>query len=154
MKQVQRFLIAGKRAAEYRFMNEVDAELEGVVAGRVADVVTELILLLIAQVGEQGDGRGELIVAEGLESGNRLRCGTERERQREAEGRIARLGEVQLAGVEYECAEPGWTKRIRVADDRVPVIVVRGQSGRGQRGLLYQGVVREVLVFRCAKKPE
>src|SRR5579863_1831445 len=104
MKQVQRFLIAGKRAAEHRFVNEVDAELERVVAGRVADVVTELILLLIAQVGKQSDGRGELVVAEGLEAGNCLRRGTERKRQRETQGRIARLGEVQLAGVEYECA--------------------------------------------------
>ena len=36
----------------------------------VAQVVTRLVLILIAQVGKEGDGGGELVVAEGLESGD------------------------------------------------------------------------------------
>ena len=53
-------------------MNEVDAEFKSVVAGGVAYVVAQLIFLLITQVGEKRDRRGELIIAECFESRNGL----------------------------------------------------------------------------------
>ena len=53
-------------------MNEVDSESRGVIAGRVAHVIAQLILFLIAQVREQSDRRGELVVAESFESRNCL----------------------------------------------------------------------------------
>src|SRR5271166_1296952 len=123
---VQRFRISGKSAAEHRFVNEVDAELNRVIAGNVAYVVTQLIFFLIAQVGKQSDRRGELVVAEGFESRYRLRSGAEGKRQCEAKSGVASLREVQFAGAEYECAEPLRSEHVGVADDCVPVIIVRG----------------------------
>src|SRR3974390_271396 len=41
--------IPRKRAGQYRFVNEIHTELEGMVAGRMAHVITELVFLLIAQ---------------------------------------------------------------------------------------------------------
>src|SRR5258706_4620590 len=67
---VERLLISRKRAAEHGLVNEIDAELESVIAGGVADVVAELILLLIAQGWKESNRCGELIVAEGLEAGD------------------------------------------------------------------------------------
>ena len=60
----------GKGAAQNRFVNEVDSELESVASCNMAQIVTQLVFLLIAQVGEKSDGRGELVVAEGFESGD------------------------------------------------------------------------------------
>ena len=45
--------LPAKCAAEHRLMNEVDAELESVVAGGMAYIVAELIFFLIAQIGEK-----------------------------------------------------------------------------------------------------
>ena len=129
------------------------AELECVTSRYVAQVVAQLIFVLIAQVGEKSDGSGELVVAEGFESGDGQRRHAERKLQRETEIRIARLRQVQQAGVENQSAQPRGTERISIAERRVPVIVVRGQSGGGQRGLLHQRVVREVAVFASAQEP-
>ena len=63
-KDGKRFLVGGERAAENRFVNEIHAEVRGVMAGGVSDVVAELILFLVAQDRERGDGRDELIVTE------------------------------------------------------------------------------------------
>src|SRR5271166_6615818 len=60
----------GEGAAQHRFVNEIDSELEGVITGHMTQVVAELILILVAQVREQSDGSGELVIAEGLEAGN------------------------------------------------------------------------------------
>src|SRR5579863_5624034 len=51
-------LLRGRRegAAEHGFVNEIDPKFEGVVAGRMTEIVAELILVLIAQVGEKSDG--------------------------------------------------------------------------------------------------
>ena len=51
-------------------MNEVDSELERMVTHNVAQVVAELVFVLIAQVGEKSNGSGKLVVAEGLEAGD------------------------------------------------------------------------------------
>ena len=121
---------------QHRFMNEIHSELERMVARRVTHVVAELILLLIAQRWKQRDRSGELVVAVRLEARDRQRRGTERKREREAERGIARLRQMQQAGVEDERSQPGRAELVSVADDAIPVVVVRGQSGRGQRGLL------------------
>src|SRR5208282_2399789 len=89
-----------ERAAEHRFMNKVDSELKRVTARDVAQVVARLVLVLIPQVGEKSDGGGELVVAESFEAGDGQRRHTERKLQGEAKIRVARLGEVQQAGVE------------------------------------------------------
>src|SRR5208283_3844415 len=60
----------GEGAAQHRLVNEIDSELERMVMHDVAEIVAELILVLIAQVGEKRDGSSKLIVAEGLEAGD------------------------------------------------------------------------------------
>src|SRR5208282_2300596 len=97
----------GKRAAQHWFVNEVDPELEGVGSHHVAQVVAELVFVLIAQVGEKSDGSGELIVAEGLKAGDGQRGHAEGKLYGEAEIRIPRLREMQQAGVENQVAQPG-----------------------------------------------
>src|SRR5258708_5128923 len=128
-KAVQRFLSSGERAAQHWLMNKVNAEFEAVVARGVTYVVAELIFFLIAQGREQSDGRGELIVAESFEAGNRQRGCAEGECQRKSQSRVAGLREMQFAGAHYECAQPSRIKRVGVTEDGVPVIVVDGQSG-------------------------
>src|ERR1039458_8428138 len=135
-------------------MNKVDSELERVTARDVAQVVAELVFLLIAQVWEKSDWRGELVVAERFETGDSQRRYAERKLQGKTEIGVARLGEMQQAGVEDQSAEPCGTESISIAERRVPVVVVRNQPGGGQRGLLHQGIVRQVAVFRCAPVPD
>ena len=134
-------------------MNEVNSEFKSVTARNVAQVVAELVFLLIAQVGEKSDGRGELVVAERFEAGDGQRRYAERKLQGKTEIGVARLGEMQQAGVEDQSAEPCGTESISIAERRVPVVVVRDQSGGGQGCLLHQGIVRQVAVFRCAQEP-
>ena len=74
--------------------------------GSMAHVITELIFFLIAQVGEQGDWRGELIVTKGFEAGDGQGRGTERKRESKAEVRVAALRQMQFAGAESESAQP------------------------------------------------
>src|SRR5277367_6570010 len=112
-------------------MNKVDSEPERMAAHNVAEVVTYLVFILIAQVGEKRDGSGELVVAEGFKSRDGQGGHAERKLQGEAEIRVARLGQMQQAGIEHQSAEPGRTKCISVAKRRIPVIIVRDQSGRG-----------------------
>src|SRR5579863_6074315 len=57
-----------ERPAEHRLVNEVDPELEPMVAHYMAQVIAELILVLIPPVGEKGNRSGKLIVAKGLEA--------------------------------------------------------------------------------------
>ena len=57
-----------KRAAEHRFVNKVDSELERVASRDVAQVIAKLVFVLIAQGREKSDGSGELVVAESFES--------------------------------------------------------------------------------------
>src|SRR5260370_18627432 len=65
------FRSGGKRAAEQRFVNKVDAQARGVAAAYMTDVIAKLIFFLVAQDGKSGDGSDELIVTEGFEAGNR-----------------------------------------------------------------------------------
>jgi hypothetical protein len=104
--------VGGKRAAEHRLVNKVDSKLESVAARNVAQVVAQLVLLLIAQVGKKSDGSGELVVAESFEAGDGQRRQLKGNCERETEIRVTRLGEVQQAGAEDEIAEPGRTESI------------------------------------------
>src|SRR5437588_9150660 len=73
-----------ERPSQHRLMDEVDAELERMIPGSPAQIVANLVLLLIAQGRKQGDGSGELVVAEGFKAGDGQGSRTERKRQREA----------------------------------------------------------------------
>src|SRR6202021_3986168 len=142
-----------ERASKHWFVNEIDSELQRVVPPDMTYIVANLIFILISPIREKLDGGRGLVVAERFEAGHCQSHHAERKLQSESQIRVARLGKVQQAGVEHERAEPGRTERISIADDGVPVIVVRDQSGGGQRRLLYQGIVREVAVFRGAQTP-
>src|SRR5712692_284025 len=123
------------------------------IAGSAAEVVAQLVLFLIAEPGKGGDGRGELVVTERFVARYGQRSQTERKLQGKAEGRVARLSQMQFAGIEDERAEPGRAECVGVADDGVEIVVMSGQSGRGQGRLLHQGVVRKVAVFGGAQEP-
>src|SRR5260370_39814966 len=98
-------------------MNEINAKVQGVRAGEMADVIAELIFFLVAQDGKCGDGSDELVVAKGLQARNGAARGSEREIQRKPKMRIARGGQVQPAGVEHKGAKPVPIKRILVANN-------------------------------------
>src|SRR5579864_4167488 len=104
---MQRLFIARECSVQNRFVNEVHSELERVIAGDVAQVVAELIFLLVAQRRKSRDRRGELVIAIGLEAGDCKRCGTKRKCKSEAERGVPPLSEVQQTRVEHERAEPG-----------------------------------------------
>src|SRR5208282_673096 len=142
-----------KGAAEHRFMNKVDSELKRVAARNVAQVIADLVFVLIAQVGEKSDGSGELVVAERFEAGDGQRRHAERKLQGETKIRVARLGEVQKAGVKHQIAEPRRIESIGIAERGVPIVVMRSQSGRGQRGLLHQRIMRKVAISRSTQEP-
>src|SRR6516162_5819705 len=59
----------GERAAKNRLMNQIDAETNRMLAGRVGHIVKELVLLLIAGDRERRNGSDELVVAKRLKSG-------------------------------------------------------------------------------------
>ena len=143
----------GKGPAKHRLMNKVDAEARRVRAAAVAHVVAELVLLLVAQGGKERDGRSELIVSIRLISADGKRRTAEGKRQGEAEIRIALLRQMQGSGIQHQAAQPVRTEGELIGDDRVGVVVVRGQSGGRQSSLLHQRVAREVAVGRCAQKP-
>ena len=137
----QRFSVGCERAAEHGFVNKVDPELQRVAPRRMAQVVAHLILVLIAQVGKERDGSGKLVVAERLKSRDGEGGHAKRKLQRETQIRVARLGKMQQTRAENEIPQPRRTERVCIADHGVPVVVVRGQAGGGQRCLLHQGVV-------------
>jgi len=85
-------------------MNEVHAEAGCMTAEGVGHVVSELVLLLVPQDRESGDGGDELIVAKRLAAGDGAGRGAKRKGQSEAQIGIARFGEVQTAGIEDERA--------------------------------------------------
>ena len=87
-------------------MNEVDAELRGVFAESVDDVAPHLIFFLLPLNRKSRNRSNELVIAEGFESGDGLRCRAEREGKRESKVRIARLVRTQSAGVEREGTQP------------------------------------------------
>ena len=76
------------------------------VTHNVAQIVAELVFVLIAQGGEKSDGSGKLIVAECLEAGDGQRCHAEGKLYGEAEVRIPRLRQMQQAGVKHQIAQP------------------------------------------------
>src|ERR1700720_1655271 len=83
-----------KGAAQPRFVNKVDSKFHRVISCNMADVVAELIFILIAQGRKQSDGSGKLIVAEGFKAGDGQGSRTEGERHCKAEIRVTRLREM------------------------------------------------------------
>src|SRR5260370_36675720 len=98
------FEVAGKRDAKNRFVNEIDAEADGVGTGGAGNVVAELIFLLVALDGKGGDGGGELIVAESFEAGSSQKTDGEGEIEGFADGRVARFWVMEATGFEGEGA--------------------------------------------------
>src|SRR5579871_151740 len=90
-KRVQRFPVSRKGTAQHRLVNEIHSKLKGVIACGMTQVITELVLFLISQGGEQGDRRRELVVSVGFEPGNRQGRGTEWKSQRESQSGVPRL---------------------------------------------------------------
>jgi hypothetical protein len=115
----ERLGVGGERAAQDGFVDEVDAKARGVFPVDVAHIVAELVLLLIAEDRKRRDGCNELIVPKGFQAGNRVRCGTEWERQSEAEIGIASLREMQSAVAKDKGAEPIGTEGKLIAKDEV-----------------------------------
>src|ERR1700674_629405 len=67
-------LVRGReRPAQHRLMDEIDSELERMIAGRAAQVIASLRLILIAQRRKQSDQSREWVVAKGFESRDRQR---------------------------------------------------------------------------------
>ena len=60
---------------------------------------------------------------------------------------------MQPARAKYERSQPRRTERVGIADHHVQVVVVGQQSGRWQRALLHQIVMRGVVVGRRAQEP-
>src|SRR5215469_3538847 len=120
------------------------------VAGRMADVISKLVFLLIPERRKQGDRRSKLIVAVRLKSRYGQRGGAEGKGQREAQSRVPSLCQVKRARVEHKRAQPGRIEGVSIADDDIPIVVVGGQSSGWQSGLLHQGIVRQVTVVRRA----
>ena len=100
------FGVGGERAAEDRFVDEINSKARSVAAGDVTDVVAKLIFFLIAQDGKRGDSGDELIVAKRFESRSGGRSGTERKGESETEIGIARLREMQPAVTQNEGTNP------------------------------------------------
>src|SRR5579864_3850596 len=101
---MQRLFIARECSVQHRFVNEVHSELEGVIARHMAQVIAELIFLLVAQRWKERDWGGELIIAISLEAGDGERRGAEGKGKCEAKRRVAHLCEMQQARVEHERA--------------------------------------------------
>ena len=134
-------------------MNKVDAEFRGVARAGMADVVAELILLLITLDWEGGDAGDELIVAESLESAGCNRGCREGKRQRKTEIRIPDLVVLENRRFRHQRAQPLRTKSEVIAQEQVVVIRTRGKPRAGQRPLLHEIVVGEISVKRIAQEP-
>ena len=134
-------------------MDEIHSETGRVASGRVGDVVADLIFFLIAQDGKSRDGRDELVIAERLESGNSLGCGTEGKRQGEAEIGVAGLRQVEIANAQRERSEPRRAENILLAQHDVEVVGMRGGADGRKCGLLDERVVGDVGVNARAQEP-
>ena len=62
-KDVECLRLTRKRTAQYRFVDEVDAKLGGMLTGRTTDIVAKLAFLLVANYRECGDAGNKLVVA-------------------------------------------------------------------------------------------
>src|ERR1700722_1490113 len=134
-------------------MDEVDSKLDRVMAPRVAHVVADLIFFLASFGREKGDWRRELVVPIGLETGDGEGGGTKGKGKREAQIRVARLRQVQTAGVENQFSQQVRREGILIANKHAEIVVMRKQPGRRECALLDQTVVGRVLVIRCAQMP-
>src|SRR5580704_5312492 len=132
-KRNQFFRSAGERSAEHRFVNEIYAESRGMPAHDMRDVVTHLVLLLVAEHRKIRNAGYELVVAISFKTGDDTRSCGERKRKRKAKIRIARLRQMEPAELQDERSNPLRRKCELLADHRIEIVVVRSYTGRRQR---------------------
>ena len=101
------------------------------IAYHMTEVVTELIFVLIAEVGKECNRRSELIIAVSLEAGDSQGGRTEWERQRKAEIGISGLREMEQAGVENKSTQPVRIEGIGITEGHIPIVVMRQESVEG-----------------------
>lgn len=138
-----------ERAAKNRFVNEVYAEADGVAPGRAENVVSELVFLLIANDGERGNFRGELIVTESFETGGGVKIRAERKSKRKAEVGVAIFGVMEMAGFKSERAKPVGREAILLAEKNIEVIGSAGGTGGRKSSLLYKIVLSVIAIKRA-----
>src|SRR6185312_2641040 len=119
----------------------------------MAQVIAQLVLLLIAQHWECSNGGEELVVAESLETGNSLGRRTEGEGKRESQVLVAGVRMVQGAGADTQTAQPIRTERVAVIKHHVAILRAGRGSGRRQGALLHVVVIGRVVVYGSAQKP-
>src|SRR4029077_27896 len=147
------FRVGRERATQDGLVNEIDTEPRSVISDVASDIVTQLVLFLIPKNGKRGDGGDELLVAERFETGSGGRGGTEGKGERETKIGIARLREMEKARAENECANPGRSEGVLIAESQIQVVVVRGGSGGRQSSLLNERVVSGVAIGRSSEEP-
>src|ERR1700721_1662641 len=116
-------------------------------------VVAHLIFFLIAQNRKCRDRRNKLIVAERFEPRRGGCRGTERKGEGKAKIGIARLREVDEACSKNKRSNPGGAEGVLIAQSQIQIVVVRGDSCGGKRGLLYERIVSRVTIGSRAKEP-
>src|SRR5690242_1624267 len=94
-------------------------------AGGVAQVIAELVLILIARYRKRCDGGNKLVVAKRLKSGDGAVSRAEGESQRETKLLVARLRVLQRAGPKGEGTQPGRTEHVLLIQGNVQIIGVR-----------------------------
>src|SRR5262249_16578730 len=102
----ERLGIGCKCAAQHRLGNEVDSELRGMRSCNTADIITELVFVLLTLERECGYPRHELVGPEGLKTRGRVKVGAERKCQRKTEVRIADFGVVKDRGLYDRVPDP------------------------------------------------
>src|SRR5262245_54412976 len=130
-EDVQDLAVVGQPAAEDGLMDEVDSKLRRMTGAGMRDIITKLMLLLIAVDRERGNRRNKLIIAEGLKSGRGQSGCAERKRQPESEVGVSQLDMMKAAGLVDEVADPGRRKHKLIADQHA-VIVRRGRESGGR----------------------
>src|ERR1035441_4864102 len=102
-------------------------------AGGVDDVITQLILFLIPLHRKSRNRRDKLVIAKGLKAGDRLRRGTERERQGKSKIRVARLRQPQTTRPESERSHPCRAEDELLAQRQVHIVGTRSCPSGGQQ---------------------
>ena len=123
-RRVDPFGRSGQGSAQHRLVDEAYAEPRSVAARAVRNVVAQLILLLVAQHRKRGNRRDEQVVSVSLVAGNRAGCDRKRKRIGESQLLIARLRQVQAAGIEHQRTKPLRRKIELLPQHQAEIIVV------------------------------
>src|SRR5262249_10882976 len=133
--------------------DEVDSKLRRMAGVGVRDIITKLMLLLIAVYGERSNRGNKLIIAEGLKSGRCQSGCAERKCQPKSEVGISLLYMMEAAGLVHEVADPGRRKHKLIADQHAVIVRRGGESGGWQRAFMHQIILRVVAVGCGAHEP-